>query len=148
MTPGLPLDCRWTPGPTPGSRCRANNSEQASNSGEPDPATCTPPALNREHPHGLSVATDCGYGAFPCAQAHDVGVWAAQGLGGQHIVGHRGLDLVMVNKDAGASPSYTVVWRHVRRALVALDPTYAGDEAAFCAAYARGDYAPDLPDEP
>jgi len=28
--------------------------------------------------------------------------------------------------------------------VVALDPTYAGDEEAFCEAYAAGDYAPRL----
>jgi hypothetical protein len=29
-------------------------------------------------------------------------------------------------------------------ALVAADPMFAGDDAAFCAAYASGSYAPDL----
>lgn len=35
-------------------------------------------------------------------------------------------------------------WDIFRPALVAADPEYAGDEAAFCEAYARGAYAPDL----
>ena len=36
------------------------------------------------------------------------------------------------------------VWNAIRPALVALDPTFAGDEEAFCEAYAAGDYAPSL----
>jgi len=36
------------------------------------------------------------------------------------------------------------MWEVVRPAVVAMDPTYAGDEAAFCQAYGAGDYAPDL----
>ena len=36
------------------------------------------------------------------------------------------------------------LWDAVRPAVVAEDPTYRGDEAAFCAAYGSGDYAPDL----
>ena len=31
-----------------------------------------------------------------------------------------------------------------RPAIIAADPVYKGDEAAFCKAYGAGDYAPDL----
>jgi hypothetical protein len=37
------------------------------------------------------------------------------------------------------------LWRAVRPALVAMDPTYRSNEAAFCTAYGAGNYAPDLP---
>ena len=42
----------------------------------------------------------------------------------------------------GGSP--TGMWNAARPALVALDPTYKGDEKAFCDAYANNKYAPDL----
>jgi hypothetical protein len=74
-------------------------------------------------------------------------VWSAQGAGGQFIVGHPALDLVIVAKNytsmnSGGSP--TGMWNAVRPALVALDPTYKGDEKAFCEAYGNNKYAPDL----
>ncbi len=104
---------------------------------------CAPLALNREYPHGLSESPDCNYEApLSCEQPLDVGMWFAAGLGGQYIVGHRGLDLVLVVKDSPPGPG--PLWAAVRPALVALDPEYHGDEAAFCAAYAAGAYAPDF----
>jgi len=110
--------------------------------------TCAPAALWPKYPHPVSQAPDCNYGAMSCEQQHDVGVWSAQGAGGQFIVGHPALDLVIVAKDytpmsnAGGSP--TGMWNAVRGALVALDPTFKGDEKAFCEAYANNKYAPDL----
>jgi hypothetical protein len=44
----------------------------------------------------------------------------------------------------GSGGSPTGMWNAVRPALVALDPTYKGDEKAFCEAYANNKYAPDL----
>ena len=108
---------------------------------------CAPSAVWQRYPHGqLSEAKDCTYTMHPCTQKHDVGIWSAQGLGGQFIVGHAGLDMVLVAKDysaGGGGPAS--LWAAVRPALVALDPTYKGDEPAFCKAYAAGEYAPDLP---
>ncbi len=105
--------------------------------------SCAPVAVYPEYPHGLSAARDCGYAPpFSCAQNHDVGVFYAAGLGGQYIVGHRGLDMVLVVKDSPAGPGE--LWSAVRPALVALDAQYAGDDAAFCTDYAAGNYAPDL----
>jgi len=102
---------------------------------------CAPVVLYPHYPHG--EAPDCNYAApYTCRQTFDVGVWYAAGLGGQYIVGHRGLDLVLVVKnlgDVGAAP----LWNAVRPALVALDPTYRGDEAAFCERYGANAYAPD-----
>jgi hypothetical protein len=105
---------------------------------------CAPSAIHREHPHGLSESLDCGYEpASSCAQNYDVGMWYAEGLGGQEIVGHEGLDLVLVAKDIGnAGPAR--LWQAVRPALLAHDETYLNDEAGFCRAYAANEYAPDL----
>jgi hypothetical protein len=113
-------------------------------SGDP----CAPPAVwpPSAYPHGLSGAQDCEYttSSAQCEQTYDVGVWSAQGLGGQFIVGHAGLDLVIVAKNFGNGNGPTGMWEAVRPAVVALDPTYAGNDAGFCSAYAAGDYAPDL----
>ena len=35
-------------------------------------------------------------------------------------------------------------WEALRPAVLAHDPTYRGNNAGFCAAYGRGNYAPDL----
>lgn len=70
----------------------------------------------------------------------DVGVFQAVGAGGQYIVGHRGLDLVIAIKNYEGDP----VWDVVRPALIAEDPMYMGDDSAFCSAYRAGDYAPSL----
>ncbi|HEV7733579.1 MAG TPA: hypothetical protein VGR62_15540 [Candidatus Binatia bacterium] len=107
---------------------------------------CAPPALHASYPHGLSESPDCNFGGTrPCTQQYDVGVWYALGLGGQVITGHRGLDLVIAAKDLNAvgldAPD---LWEAVRPAVVAADPTFHGDDAAFCAAYDASDYAPDL----
>lgn len=101
---------------------------------------CAPRAIHRSYPHGLSEATDCADGN--CDQDYDVGAWAAVGAQGQFIIGHRGLDLIVVGRDwqsTGAGP----LWEAVLPAIVAADPTYRGDQEAFCEAYAAGRYAPD-----
>ncbi len=107
---------------------------------------CAPPSIHASYPHGLSPSTDCEF-APPrtCEQQYDVGTWYALGLGGQVITGHRALDLVIAAKDLN-SIGYDApqLWDAVRPALVAQDPTFQGDEAAFCAAYDASEYAPDL----
>jgi hypothetical protein len=106
---------------------------------------CAPVSVYREHPHGLSDSPDCNYDPpYSCEQEYDDGVWFASGAGGQVIVGHRGLDMVLVAKELGGLSGSTAIWTPVRPALVALDPTFQGDEQAFCAAYAANAYAPDL----
>jgi hypothetical protein len=106
---------------------------------------CQPYAVWSEYPHPFSESTDCNFnGVFSCMQTHDVGVFGAAGLGGQLIVGHRGLDLVLVTRNAGELKHLFTPWELVRRALIEHDPVYLGDEEAFCAAYEAGDYAPDL----
>ncbi len=103
--------------------------------------TCSPRAVHRSYPHGLSEATDCADGN--CDQDHDVGVWNAAGRGGQYIIGHRALDMVVVgnNWDNGGS---SALWRTVLPSVVAGDPRFQGDVEAFCEAYSAGSYAPDL----
>ena len=103
--------------------------------------TCSPRAMHASYPHGLSESSDCADGN--CDQEHDVGVWNAAGAGGQFIVGHRGLDMVVVGKnwDEGGSSQ---LWRTVLPSVVAADPRFAGDQDAFCDAYSNGNYAPDL----
>jgi CubicO group peptidase (beta-lactamase class C family) len=110
------------------------------------PGLCQPSALWPEYPHPISESTDCNYGGtVSCMQTHDVGVFGAAGAGGQLIVGHRGLDLVIVTRNAGLPPVHIATpWALVRRALIEHDPLYSGNEEAFCAAYEVGDYAPDL----
>lgn len=110
--------------------------------GPDDP--CAPVALYPRYPHEPSGAPDCGYSPpYTCAQQQDVGIFWASGLGGQKIVVHRALDMVLIIKDFDHSEKD--FWSAVRPALLALDPTYHGDDKAFCAAYGGGSYAPDLP---
>lgn len=106
-------------------------------------SVCAPRAVWSSYPHGLSEAPDCNFTAPEiCEQQYDVGTWAALGLGGQVIIGHRALDMVLVGKNLGGNDS--TLWNAVRPALVALDETYQGDDEAFCAAYDNSEYAPDL----
>jgi hypothetical protein len=100
---------------------------------------CAPPPFWPKYPHVGSEAPDCG--APMCEQEYDVGVFFAAGLGGQYVVMHPGLDMVLVGHNASGAES---LWRAVRPALVAMDPKFMGDEAAFCMAYGSGSYAPDL----
>jgi hypothetical protein len=113
------------------------------------PGTCAPVCIHKSYPHGVSEAKDCGYTPpATCDQKYDVGVWNAEGLGGQLIQGHRGLDLVIVARDAqpgGTGPGTSKqVWDALKGAVIAGDPMYKGDETAFCKDYGSNNYAPDL----
>jgi hypothetical protein len=113
--------------------------------GEP----CAPAAVWDRYPHGLSKAANCTFAApHVCTQEYDIGVWSAQGLGGQFIVGHAGLDMVIVAKNYSGGGGPTGLWQHIRPALVAHDAKYKGNESGFCAAYGANSYAPDLVAEP
>ena len=103
--------------------------------------TCQPRAIHASYPHGISEASDCADGN--CDQDNDVGVWSAIGAGGQFIVGHRGLDMVVVGKNWGNGGGEEL-FDLVLPSIVAADPRFMGDQEAFCEAYARGAYAPDL----
>jgi len=107
---------------------------------------CSPSAVWQHYPHSqVSEAPDCTYKMTPCAQKYDVGSWSAQGLGGQFVIGHPGLDLVIVAKDFSGGDGPAGIWKSVRAALIPYDPMYKDDDAAFCKAYSAGEYAPDLP---
>ena len=60
------------------------------------------------------------------------------------------LDMVIVIKEFSSYPGIGLaavpptLWPIVRPAVVALDPTFAGDDDAFCEAYGNNRYAPDL----
>jgi hypothetical protein len=83
-----------------------------------------------------------------CDQELDIGVWNAEGLMGQLIQGHRGLDLVIVARNAqpgGSGPGTSQeVWDALKGAVIGGDPMYKGDEMAFCAAYGANKYGPDM----
>jgi CubicO group peptidase (beta-lactamase class C family) len=112
--------------------------------GRNDPAG-TPVAVWPKYPHAPFFEAPHCNGASPnCAGGLDVGANWGQGAGGQRFVVHRGLDLVMAIRDDRSNNGHVNVWNAVRPALVALDPRFAGDEAAFTAVYAKGEYAPDL----
>jgi hypothetical protein len=114
------------------------------NTAQKDGDPCTPPAFWPRYPHIPSGAPDCRSNVGPCDTQLDVGVFSAEGLNGQFIVMHPGLDLVIAARDFGGDVGPPELWAAVRPALVARDPVYQGDEAAFCAAYGAGAYAPDL----
>ena len=103
--------------------------------------TCQPRAIHASYPHGISESSDCADGN--CDQENDVGVWSAIGAGGQFIVGHRGLDMVVVGKNWETSGG-NALWEAVLPSVVAADPKFMGDQEAFCEQYAKGAYAPDL----
>lgn len=107
--------------------------------------SCAPKPIHRTYPHGISQAPSC-LRSEGCSQTFDTGVFYAAGLGGQYIIGHRGLDLVIVIKDSGGQSGSEParVWRALRPAVLAQDPTYRNNESGFCNAYGRGNYAPDL----
>lgn len=118
------------------------NISTGANAPEGDP--CAPAAFWPSYPHGLSGAPDCRAKVGTCQQQHDVGVFSAQGLNGQFIVVHPGLDLVIAARNFSGGDGPMGLWKAIRPALVAMDPVYKGDEPAFCAAYGAGNYAPDL----
>jgi hypothetical protein len=125
------------------ARSNADNGDGREKTTEPN-AACTPSAIWNAYPHGLSASPDCNYiPPWDCSQSFDVGVWYAAGANGNYIIGHPGLDMVLVVKNIGSNNQHRV-WDAIRPALLALDPRFAGDEGAFCEAYAAGEYAPSL----
>jgi len=111
---------------------------------------CRPAAIWTEYPHEPSGSPDCGYAPYgECGQQFDVGMWYAAGYNGQYIFGHPGLDMVVVAKNLDVVTqdprvSITEFSLPLLRAVAALDPTFAGDEAGFCEAYGANRHAPDL----
>ncbi|HKU36496.1 MAG TPA: hypothetical protein VJR89_00075 [Polyangiales bacterium] len=122
----------------------------SSGSNSPNGDPCAPAAFWQKYPHKVSNAPDCQatVAGAKCEQKYDIGVYSAQGLGGQFIIGHPGLDMVLTIKDYSGMGGPMGFWEKIRPAVVALDPMFKGDEKAFCAAYGAGDYAPDLKHKP
>jgi CubicO group peptidase (beta-lactamase class C family) len=106
----------------------------------------SPHAVWNSYPHRFSDAPDCNYDApYDCAQMFDAGVWYAAGAGGQYVIVHPGLEMVVAVKDAGMEDAQrNTFWNRVLPAIVALDPMFKGDQQAFCEAYGNNRYAPDL----
>jgi hypothetical protein len=124
--------------------------------------SCSPFAGWKRYPHAPSYDAPNDNGGAPFrSNRYDDGVFWADGAGGQFTYVHRGLDLVIVTRDdenaqkgdpesqergkANATGlEFHRMWRLLRPALIAMDPKYKGDEAAFCKAYRQSRYAPDL----
>lgn len=106
---------------------------------------CSPYSTWPRHPHAPFNATTHNYTGTPYTdERYDIGLAWAAGVGGQRVSLHRGLDLVITVRDDSTNEGHKRVWNAMRPALVALDPRYASDEAGFCAAYQRSQYAPTL----
>jgi hypothetical protein len=118
----------------------------SSGSNSVDGDQCAPAAFWPKYPHVGSEAPDCRstVGDKSCVQKNDTGIFSAQGLGGQFVVVHPGLDLVIIAHNWSNAGGPMGMWETIRPAVVAMDPMYSGDDAAFCKAYGSGDYAPDL----
>jgi hypothetical protein len=117
------------------------------------PGTCAPVCLHKKYPHGASQNTDCNYSSpYTCTQKYDVGVFQAEGLMGQLIQGHRGLDIVIVARNAepgGSGPGTAkIAWDAISPAVIAGDPMYKGDMTSFCKDYGGNNYAPDMHEDP
>lgn len=106
---------------------------------------CSPYTTWPRQPHAPFHATTHNYGGTPYTdERHDIGLAWAAGAGGQRVSVHRGLDMVITVRDDVTNEGHKRVWNAMRPALVALDERYPGDEAAFCSAYQRSQYAPAL----
>jgi hypothetical protein len=127
----------------------------------PREPTCSPFAGWKRYPHAPSYEAPNDNGGAPFHNnTYDDGVFFAAGSGGQLTFVHRGLDLVIVVRDDDAAQAsdpesqergsanangleYHRMWRLLRPSLIALDPKYKGNAAAFCKAYRESTYAPD-----
>jgi CubicO group peptidase (beta-lactamase class C family) len=123
---------------------------------------CSPFAGWKRYSHAPTYEAPNDNGGAPFRNnRYDDGVFWADGAGGQFTYVHRGLDLVIVTRDdenaqksdpesqaiGKSNPTgleYHRMWRLLRPALIAMDPKYKGNEAAFCKAYRESTYAPDL----
>lgn len=86
----------------------------------------------------------------------DVGTWEANGIGGQLIIGHKGLDMVVVARNWGDGfDTGESLWEQIVPAIVAYDPIYCYRQDAtadekqqkirdFCREYSKNRHAPDL----
>lgn len=119
--------------------------------------TCTPYSQWPSYPHRPFFESPDSNGGVPDErpQKHDIGVAFASGTGGQKFTIYRGLDMVIAIRDSAVGvnesgrpvdqfPGHKSVWNALRPAMLKYDPVYKNDEAGFCAAYRRSEYAPTL----
>jgi hypothetical protein len=123
---------------------------------------CSPFAGWKRYSHAPTYEAPNDNGGAPFHNnRYDDGLFWADGAGGNFTYVHRGLDLVIVTRDDEAAQAndpesqergknnpggleYHRMWRLLRPSLIAMDPRYKGNEAAFCKAYRESTYAPDL----
>lgn len=121
----------------------------ANNAGRSRDSKCSPYARWARYPHAPFYEASNSNGGYPFADpAQDIGVAWSQGMNSSTFTVHRGLDMVIGSSISvngmvtrlvdveGTSQNW--IWDNIRPALVANLPQFAGDEAAFCAAYRAG----------
>jgi hypothetical protein len=118
---------------------------------------CAPFGRWPSYPHRPFFETPNSNGGVPGEreQPLDIAHTFASGTGGQKFIIYRGADMVIATRNGVASagdggtvvdqfPSHKTIWNALRPAMLKYDPVYTNDEAGFCGAYRRSDYAPDL----
>jgi CubicO group peptidase (beta-lactamase class C family) len=118
---------------------------------------CSPFGRWPSYPHRPFYESPDSNGGVPeeREQRYDIAHTFASGTGGQKFIVYRGVDLVVGIRNGAGSVAdggtaadqfsgHKTVWNAVRKAMLPFDPVYRNDEAGFCGAYRRSDYAPDL----
>ncbi len=118
---------------------------------------CAPFGQWPSYPHRPFFEADDSNGGVPGErrQRYDIAHTFASGTGGQKFTVYRGVDMVVAIRNGAVSagdggtavdqfPGHKTVWNAARPAMLKFDPVYKDDEAGFCAAYRRSDYAPAL----
>ena len=118
---------------------------------------CSPYGRWPSYPHRPFYESPDSNGGVPGEreQRYDIAHNFASGTGGQKFIIYRGVDMVIAIRNGAGSAAdggtvvdqfsgHKTVWNAVRPAMLEFDPLYKGDEAGFCAAYRRSEYAPDL----
>ena len=118
---------------------------------------CAPFGRWPSYPHRPFYESANSNGGVPeeREQRYDIAHTFASGTGGQKFIVYRGLDMVIAIRNGAVSaadggtavdqfPGHKTVWNALRPALLKYDPVYTNDEAGFCGAYRRSEYAPSL----
>jgi CubicO group peptidase (beta-lactamase class C family) len=118
---------------------------------------CAPYGQWPAYPHRPFYESPDSNGGVPHEhdQRLDIAHVFGSGTGGQKFIIYRGLDMVIAIRNGAVSvgdggtvvdqfPGHKTVWNALRPAMLALDPVYKDDEAAFCDAYRSSEYAPTL----
>ena len=118
---------------------------------------CSPFGRWPSYPHRPFFEAKDTNGGVPSEreQRYDIAHNFASGTGGQKFIIYRGVDMVIGIRNGAGSVAdggttvdqfsgHKTVWNSARKAMLKYDPVYRDDEAGFCGAYRRSDYAPDL----